>query len=140
MFCAIEIACTVLGLSILITTLARGSFPMGTNKELRGGPAYAVGGLLTGVLPLGLLIACGVAGYMMKQGKEDFDENDKSFLLIDIAAIGLCVIPAGIIAAVGAKPIKRKKKKKRRPNDEYDDYDDRPIRRCSSARRSLLRR
>src|SRR5687767_13089694 len=125
MFCAIEIGLTVLGIAILITTLAQGRFPVGTDRELRGAPAYFVGGLLTAILPIALIIACGVVGNKFAQGREDELENEDetSYLWIDIVAIAGCGIPAGIIAAVGNKPKKRKKKKKRRARDDYDDYD-----------------
>src|SRR5262245_8288478 len=131
MFCVIELGLTVLGIVILITTLASGRFPLANNRELRGAPAYLVGGLLTLVLPVGLIIACGVVGNKFAQGKEAEIQNDnKSYLWIDIVAIAACGVPAGIIAAVGSQPKRRKKKKKkRRVDDEYDDYEDRPVRR-----------
>jgi hypothetical protein len=131
MLCFIELGLTVLGIAILITTLASGRFPLSNGRELRGAPAYLVGGLLTLVLPVGIIIACGVVGNKFAQGKEaEIEKDNKSYLWIDIVAIAGCGIPAGIIGAVGAKPKRRKKKKKRRPvADEYDDYEDRPVRR-----------
>src|SRR5215213_248737 len=129
MFCAIELGLTILGIAILITTLATGRFPLSNNRELRGAPAYLVGGLLTLVLPVGLIIACGIVGNKFAQGRADeLEKDEKSYLWIDIVAVAGCGLPAAIIGAVGAKPKRRKKKKKRPVNDEYDDYD-RPARR-----------
>jgi hypothetical protein len=128
--CFVALGLFIFGVAILISLLANGKFPTGSNKELRGGPAYIVSLLLIAPLPLIFLIGCGVGFHAAAQGKQDIDEEDPIYLVIEIGVVALCAIPALIIALTGAKPKKRKKKKKkRRVAADYDDYDDQPRRR-----------
>jgi len=124
-----EVMCLVIGIVILVTVLTSGGLPMGGTKELRGAPAYITSGLLMAVLPVAILVTCGIAGFKMKQ-QGDLDEEDQSMLLIELGILLLFVIPAVCVAVFGAQQRRRRKKKKkpRREYDDYEDYDDRPRR------------
>jgi len=126
MICLAELACLVFGIAILITVMANGSFPIG-NKELRGAPAYIVSLLLIAVLPIALLIGCGLGVDAVQKGKQAPDIDETKLALIELGIVFGCAIPALIIALAAAKKKRKKKKKKRRPA-EYDDYDDEPRR------------
>src|SRR5262245_32411939 len=122
MLCMAEIMCLVFGIVILVTVLSSGGFPMGGNKELRGAPAYIASGLLMAVLPVAILVGCGMAGFAIHQNKE-IDEDDSKWMVIEIGIMLVFAIPARLVAVLGAKPKKRRKKKKKRRR-EYDDYED----------------
>ena len=128
MLCILEIGCTIVGIVILIMMLVKGSFPVGLDKELRPPAGYVVGGLLTAVLPLAVILFCAFGGHVVAKGQQP-DLDDAELILIDAGATAVCLIPALIIGLVSAKKIKKKKKKRRPVNDEYDDYDDQPARR-----------
>jgi len=130
MTCIADLMCLAFGIVVLVTVLTGGGFPMGGNKELRGAPAYITAGLLMAVLPVTILVGCGMAGFAIHQKKE-MDDDESKFMLIEIAIILIFVMPALLVALLGAKPRKRRKKKKkrRREHEDYEDYDDRPRRR-----------
>jgi len=48
-------------------------------------------------------------------------EHRLAMMLVDIGIIPVCAVPAGIIAAGGAKPKRRKKMKRLYDEDEYGD-------------------
>lgn len=120
MLCIVEIACLVFG----IMTLVKGVVPVSSTKEVRGAPAYVIGLLLLAVFPLALCTGIVIGIQQAQQGGPAPAGFDLSLIWIDLAAVGVGVIPSIIIALVAAKP-KLKKKKKVRDDDEqdYDDYE-----------------
>jgi hypothetical protein len=125
MACILEIACVVFGIIIL----AKGRVPMGAAKEVRGAPAYLVGGLLIAVFPLALGVGLVIGIRQAQQGRPmNFGEIDWTMVAIEFGIIFACMLAALVVALVSAKP-KRRKKRRRVEDDDYDDYDDRPRKR-----------
>jgi hypothetical protein len=110
--------CGIAMLIFGIIAFVKGEFKLTRNRVVRRGPAYAIGAML--ILPLPLSFGVGlVYGAMLTARHEQLDVKQLSEKLapIELGIDVFCLLVALTIAAVTAKPVR-----KRRPVE--DDYED----------------
>ena len=116
--CILEILSVVYG----ILTLVRGRFALGTNREVRGAPAYVIGVVLLATIPVAVLAAIVLNFDDIVKGNQAAlnNVNAKTILPDAIGVVG-CWGTALIIAFATARP---KVNERRSVTPDYDDYDD----------------
>jgi hypothetical protein len=124
MLCILEILCLVYG----IITLAKGKFPVGKTREVRGAPAYLIGVILLAIIPVGIGAFIILNWNDLAQGRQpDPFKFDAKTILPDVIAVFGCGGLAMLIALTNAKP--KREDRPRRQRDYDDEVDDRPRRR-----------
>jgi hypothetical protein len=124
MLCILEILCLVYG----IITLAKGKFPVGKTREVRGAPAYFIGVILLSIIPVGIGAFIVLNWDDLAQGQQpDPFKFDAKTILPDVIAVFGCGGLAMLIAFMNAKPKEDDRRSRRRDYD--DEFDERPRRR-----------
>lgn len=99
--CIAEIAMFVFG----IITLVKGTFQVSRNRVVTGPPAYLIGAILVGVLPLAVVIGL-ILGFLfaMRNGGPPNANQLQPFMGIDAAVVLLAFVAVMVIGFTTGKP------------------------------------
>lgn len=115
----LDIACFVCGIIVLV----KGFCPLPGNKEVRGIPAYLVGGILVAVLPVVIVVTIVMLFDDMMNGMDLTPEQEIQIMLVDFAIVISMILMAGLVGYMNAQP-RQKQRRRRTSADGYDDYED----------------
>ena len=97
MCCLVEIGMMVFG----IVTLVKGRFPVSKNRVVTGGPAYLIGAILTGTLPI--LFAVGLFIGFMAVARTGRQPRIEDYAYLDLIIVPIILLIVTAIALSTAK-------------------------------------